>query len=538
MEEATPLDVYEQNEALRREVLRLECRCAWLEGRRPQAGEVEPTGEAAVGAGGLLSAQPPADRPGEADPVDDRDRLRALVDEHSARLAHVTDALRADLEERRRTEELLSRRDAIMEAVEVAVEGILSPDNWDATARDVLEALGRATEVGRAAVFENHHGPGGELLTGVRHEWVAPGAQAQADDPDLQDFDYEAVGFARWVTVMGSGRPICGCVRDLPEPEAAVLASRGVLAVAAVPIHVSREFWGYLGLEDFAAARTWPPGEVAGLRAVAALLGAAIERELVDEERTRQSADLSRANGELDRLAYVASHDLKEPLRTIASFAQLLSRRYQGRLDAEADEFIGYVVSGAKRMEELIGDLLAYTRAGGTDRPLMPCDCDNALRKALADLTGVIEAASAAVTYQRLPTVLADYPQIVQLFRNLISNAIKFRGEDPPCIQVAARREGFAWLISVQDNGIGIAPEYFDRIFVAFQRLHTHQEYPGTGVGLAVCRKIVQRHGGDIWVESAPGAGSTFHFTIPDCPEPIIEDDSLDEDGDAKEVEQ
>ncbi len=233
------------------------------------------------------------------------------------------------------------------------------------------------------------------------------------------------------------------------------------------------------------------------------------------EALAQQTLELARSNADLEQFAYVASHDLQEPLRMVASYTQLLQRRYQGRLDADADEFITFAVDGAQRMQRLIGDLLAYSLVGTRGQQLAPTDTAAVVDRVVVDLGAVIAESGAAVTRGDLPTVLADAPQLGQLFQNLLINAIKFRGAEPPRVHVSAARHGGAWLFTVQDNGIGIAPEYAERIFVIFQRLHHRTKYPGTGIGLAICKKIVERHGGRIWIESTPGQGASFHFTIP-----------------------
>ncbi|MGH7831700.1 MAG: sensor histidine kinase, partial [Candidatus Binatia bacterium] len=238
------------------------------------------------------------------------------------------------------------------------------------------------------------------------------------------------------------------------------------------------------------------------------------ERKLA-ERALAEKADLARAHAELEQFAYVASHDLKEPLRMVASYTQLLAKRYRGKLDADADEFIGYTVDGALRMQGLIEGLLAYSRIGMEAQPFEPTDCAAVLRDTLQSLSVSIQESGAVITHDPLPTVMADKSQIVQLFQNLIGNAIKFRGEQRSEIHIASERTGEEWLFSVRDNGIGVAPQYHERIFVIFQRLHARKDYPGTGIGLAICKRIVERHRGRIWAESGPGKGAAFYFTLP-----------------------
>jgi PAS domain S-box-containing protein len=243
-------------------------------------------------------------------------------------------------------------------------------------------------------------------------------------------------------------------------------------------------------------------------------------RDITDRKRAEESLkllaeDLRRSNAELEQFAYVASHDLQEPLRMISSYVQLLARRYQGKLDNDADEFIHFAVDGAKRMQNLINDLLSYSRVGTRTNPLVPVSAENILKEALANLQFLIEENGAEITYQPLPVVRGDFPQLVTVFQNLVGNAIKFRGAEPPCIHIEARQAEEEWIFSVRDNGIGIDPKFAERIFVIFQRLNDRAAYPGTGIGLAICKRVIQRHGGRIWVESGPGEGATFYFTLP-----------------------
>ncbi|MEG4168013.1 MULTISPECIES: ATP-binding protein [unclassified Microcoleus] len=237
-------------------------------------------------------------------------------------------------------------------------------------------------------------------------------------------------------------------------------------------------------------------------------------RQRAESALLKSNQELARSNAELEQFAYVASHDLQAPLATIASYAQLLEKRYKDQLDSQGSKFIGNIVHGCTRMQTLIDDLLEYSRVGKSPKPFQLTDCNHAVEQALAHLQGAIRETKAVVTYSELPAVMGDISQLVQLFQNLVSNAIKYRHDEPPVVHITACKQEENWLISVSDNGIGIAPQHQKRIFQIFQRLHTQREYPGTGIGLAICQKIVELHGGCIWVESEPEQGSTFYFTL------------------------
>lgn len=235
-----------------------------------------------------------------------------------------------------------------------------------------------------------------------------------------------------------------------------------------------------------------------------------------EEKVERYAAQLERSNRDLEQFASVVSHDLREPLRMVTSFLRLLERRYEDRLDAKGKEFVAYAVDGAERMQEMIRALLDLSRVGTRGQELKPTEVEEVLDKTLSALRRVIEDTEAEVTHDPLPTVMGDEAQLGQIFQNLIANALKFHKQDQvPRVHISAERQGDEWLFSVVDNGIGIAPEQSKRIFRVFQRLHTEEEYPGLGIGLALCKRVVERHGGHIWVESAPGEGSAFYFTLP-----------------------
>jgi light-regulated signal transduction histidine kinase (bacteriophytochrome) len=263
-------------------------------------------------------------------------------------------------------------------------------------------------------------------------------------------------------------------------------------------------------LDDFDNEKTKVEAANQGLRREIA------ERRLAEEALREKSGALARSNAELEQFAYVASHDLQEPLRMVSSYVELLQQRYGDRLDADAHKYIGYAVEGATRMQALIAALLEYSRVARKAYQPKPVPVERAVERALFNLRMSIQEAGAAITRDPLPTVMADADQLAQLYQNLIGNALKFRRPGvPPEIHLGAASDGSHCALAVRDNGIGIEPRYTERIFAIFQRLHTRTEYPGTGIGLSICKTIVERNGGRIWVESERGTGSTFRFTLP-----------------------
>jgi PAS domain S-box-containing protein len=257
-----------------------------------------------------------------------------------------------------------------------------------------------------------------------------------------------------------------------------------------------------------------PLASTEGILVTAAIRNISV-RKKAEAHLLQKMKELNRSNEELGQFAYIASHDLQEPLRMVASYTQLLSKRYKGKLDSNAEEYIAFAVDGASRMQRLIQDLLAFSRIGTKGKDPSDISSEEALKQALINLRGAIEESGALVTHGPLPTVMADETELIQLFQNLVGNAIKYQNPGVPRVHIAAAKNGSKkWMFSVQDNGLGIDPQYFERIFGMFQRLHKREEFAGTGVGLAICKKIVERHGGSISVESQPGHGSTFRFAF------------------------
>jgi light-regulated signal transduction histidine kinase (bacteriophytochrome) len=299
-----------------------------------------------------------------------------------------------------------------------------------------------------------------------------------------------------------------------------------VLRAAAIrPVHVLAAQARRVAAGDFGhAVAQGGPREIRELAADVNSMRTRIVRELsavreANESLAAHAAELARSNSELEQFAYVASHDLQEPLRKVTSFCQLLQRRYGGQLDEKADQYIEFAVDGAKRMQVLINDLLAFSRVGRTGRDTGPVDCGAALADAQANLSAQAEQAGAVIEAGPLPVVRGQRTLLTIVFQNLVGNALKFRGEQPPRIVVTAERDGAFWSFSVTDNGIGIEPQYADRVFLIFQRLHDRATYPGTGIGLAMCRKIIEYLGGRIWLDTSVADGARFRFTLPALPQ-------------------
>jgi light-regulated signal transduction histidine kinase (bacteriophytochrome)/putative methionine-R-sulfoxide reductase with GAF domain len=288
-----------------------------------------------------------------------------------------------------------------------------------------------------------------------------------------------------------------------------------VKANLVVPIHCRQDLWGLLIAHQCDRPRQWSDFETELLQQLANQIGIAITQSQLLEQETRQREELARSNAELEQFAYVASHDLQEPLRMVISYLQLLERRYKNQLNASADEFIDYAIGGAERMQTLIRDLLSFSRVSTRGQPLTVVESEQALQRAIANLQLAIQEGEAVISHDPLPQITADATQLTQLFQNLVGNALKFRQQQVPHIHIGVIDGGDDELtFYVRDNGIGIEMQYHDRIFAIFQRLHSRSKYPGTGIGLALCKKIVERHGGRIWFKSDLGKGTTFYFTL------------------------
>ena len=316
--------------------------------------------------------------------------------------------------------------------------------------------------------------------------------------------------------VWATGQPawIEDVIPDSNFPRANAAIKAGLHGAFGFPVRLGDENLGVI--ECFSQHIESPDAALLEmLTAIGSQIGQFIERQRAEEQLRQTSSELARSNTDLQQFAYVASHDLFEPLRMVRSFLQLLQEHSSGKLDKESEEFIGLALDGANRMQALISDLLAYSRVDQRGQLMEPTDCNQVLEAAVANLKVAIDESGATVNHQPLPTVRGDIVQLIQLFQNLVGNAIKFHGEQPPRVDISVSQKDGEWLFTFTDNGIGIDPKHFERIFEIFQRLHTRNEYPGTGIGLSICKRIVERHGGRMWVESSPGKGSSFYFSLP-----------------------
>ncbi|QCS44266.1 PAS domain S-box protein [Natrinema versiforme] len=411
-----------------------------------------------------------------------------------------------DISPRKEAERTLTEKVVQLESVSYLGRNALESADTDELLEKATELVAAALDTEYAAIFEHEvAGPDGEALrlranTGfdaadgtIASATDSIGAAALADDDPVVIEDFETEDRFDGPSLV-----------DDPDARSGI----------TVTVGPATDPWGVLDVYD-TRRREFADHDVDFLESVATILATAIERQRYERQLNETVSDLEASNERLEQFAYAASHDLQEPLRMVSSYLQLIEGRYADDLDADGREFIEYAVDGADRMRDMIDGLLEYSRIDSQGDPFEPVDLDAVLEDVLTDLQVMIDRQDAEITAASLPEVTGDSRQLRQLFQNLLSNAIEYSGDEPPRVRVSAERSGRNWEISVRDEGIGIDPDDQDRVFRVFQRLHSREEYDGTGIGLALCRRIVERHGGRIWVDSEPGEGSTFSFTIP-----------------------
>ncbi|AGB39081.1 PAS domain-containing sensor histidine kinase [Natronococcus occultus] len=415
-----------------------------------------------------------------------------------------------DISPRKEAEEMLTTKVAQLESVAYLSRYALENADDDELFRKASELVTAAFDAEYCAVLETETTDSGDERTAFRTR-----AAVGCEDAFLES---EPVSTAESLAAAAcaDGEPVV--VEDVAADDrfdaSSLLPDGEYHSGLAVAVGPAADAWGVLAVYDD-RAREFGDHDVDFLDSVATILATALERRRYERRLNEAVRDLEASNERLEQFAYAASHDLQEPLRMVSSYLELLEDRYGDRLDEDAEEFLAYAVDGAERMREMIDGLLAYSRIDSQGDPFEPVALEDVLDDVLTDLQVMIERHDAEITTEPLPTIQGDSSQLRQLFQNLLSNAIEYSGDEPPRIHVSAERDGDRWRLSVRDEGIGLDPEAADRIFQVFQRLHGTDEYDGTGIGLAICRRIVERHGGEIRVDSEPGDGATFTFTLP-----------------------
>lgn len=426
-----------------------------------------------------------------------------------------------DIRARRQAEQELQFRMQLESLIMRLSTGMirLKAQDIDAGIQQALREVGEFAQVDRSYVFLFEDDGSRVSCT---QEWCAAGIA-----PEIQRLQDLRVDDFPWVEARLRAGEVVHVPRmaEVPAEAAAERVewqAEGIQSLLLVPMRLGDSVVGYVGFDSVRAEKAWPPDHIALLTIFGEMVSNALERARTEsllglqrDTLERSNRELERSNVELKHFAYIASHDLQEPLRAISGFSSLLARQYKGKLDHTADEYIGFIVGAAGRLHHMITDLLDYSRIDTRAKPFEPCALEQVLRLALDNLRASVTELQAEITHEPLPAVMGDGPQLAQLFQNLLGNALKFHGPERPRIHIAAEWQDGEWEIRVRDNGIGIAPGDTVRLFQLFQRVHDREKYPGTGIGLAVCKRIVERHRGQIWVERNPDRGCTFHFTLP-----------------------
>lgn len=452
---------------------------------------------------------------------DDCSQERVWSEEEIGFLKTISLNLASALESEISKEQILYKSDLI-EAIANINSTFLAMENWKDALYQSFRIIGETVNADRVYYFENHTDPDtGNLLTSQKLEWVKDEQIIQIDNPELQNIPVEI--YKEFLELLMSEQAFSGLVCNIQDANLkSILASQDILSILIIPVFVKQQFHGFIGFDDCTVERNWTEEETSFLRSLTTNLSYAIEsyqadkelRNLYDELEVKVQA-LATSNAELEQFAFVASHDLQEPLRMITSFLALIERKYGDKLDKKGHSYIRYAKDGAKRMRQIILDLLDFSRVGKAEIETTLVDLNEIITVVLSLNSKIIEEKDAQISCDKLPSVQAVYSQMQQLFQNLIHNALNYQKPDQkPEIQIYCEETPEEWIINIRDNGIGVDKEYQEKIFQIFQRLHSNEEYSGTGVGLAICKKIVEENGGSIGVNSEEGKGSTFYFTL------------------------
>lgn len=392
----------------------------------------------------------------------------------------------------------------------------LEYSDWTAALKQVFALVGEHVKVDRIYYFEFHTDPSTqEELTSQRFEWVKNGIEPMLDNPDLQNLPVEIA--ADFMRPLQDNMPFEAIVRLMPEGGTKeILSSQDILSILVLPIWIEGKMYGFIGFDDCTIERGWSEEELHFLQSITSNLSSAISRRNAMLEVEKKAKELERINYELEQFAYVASHDLQEPLRMISEFLKLFEKKYSSAVDEKGRTYIHYAVEGSVRMKKIILDLLEFSRVGKTKSAMEEVNIEELFNSLNLLYISKIEALNAEVRLVNAQKILTWKSPLEQVLMNLLDNALKYAKPNvSPKIELRIEEQEKNWLLHFTDNGIGISPQYFDRIFIIFQRLHTKEEYEGSGMGLAITKKIIEHMGGRIWVESEPEMGTSFHFSLP-----------------------
>lgn len=426
-----------------------------------------------------------------------------------------------DVTDLKEAEKTLIHREKLLGAGSAIVTHLLQYENWYDALEKIFGIAGEAVGVDRVYYFENSFDEQGNGYTNQRLEWTKDSVQAQINNPNLQNVSWDDI--TEFITPLKKRKSFNAIIRELPDGNTReTLEVQDILSILVLPIFIEDEFHGFLGFDDCTRERIWSEEEVSFLQTLCSNLSFAIEKresvrelERVNDNLASRTRELARSNEELERFAFITSHELQEPLRMIHSFISRLRDKHGDSLDEKGQAYIRYAIEGAQRMRQVILDLLEFSRVRNRPDDIDTVDVNILMAEVLTQNRKAVRDARASIQYGKLPEIVGSRSALRKVFQILINNALKYRrSKVPPEIQITGEDRGEHWLFSVSDNGIGIEPEYLEKIFQLFQRLHTDDEYPGSGIGLAIAKKIIDTHGGQIEVESTPGEGSLFRFSI------------------------